>query len=184
MSMTARALEIPDVLVLEPEVYADARGHFFEAWNEAAFVTATGQQNRFVQDNQSRSRAGVIRGLHYQLPDPQGKLVRVVTGEVFAVAVDIRRSSDSFGRWVSASISAENRKQLWLPPGFAHGFLALADPTDVLYKVTAFYRPGHDRVVRWDDPALGIAWPVGETEPALSEKDQSAPLLADAEVFD
>lgn len=182
--MTVQALQIPDVLLLEPEVHEDARGHFFEAWNEATFKGVMGNASPFVQDNQSRSGPGVIRGLHYQLPSPQGKLVRVIAGRAFAVAVDIRRSSDSFGSWVSATISADSRRQLWLPPGFAHGFLALDDPTDVIYKVTAFYEPGNSRAVRWDDPDIGIHWPLGDTEPVLSHTDRAAPLLRNAEVFD
>jgi dTDP-4-dehydrorhamnose 3,5-epimerase len=144
----------------------------------------TGNTSPFVQDNQSRSGLGVIRGLHYQLPSPQGKLVRVIAGRAFAVAVDIRRSSDSFGSWVSTTISAESRKQLWLPPGFAHGFLALDGPTDVVYKVTAFYEPDCGRAIRWDDPDIGIRWPLVDTEPLLSKRDRAAPLLRDAKVFD
>lgn len=183
MSMTVEPLAIPDILLLEPEVHDDLRGHFFEAWNESTFADVAGNVLPFVQDNQSRSRRGVVRGLHYQLPDPQGKLVRVVTGKAFAVAVDIRRSSDSFGQWVSSAISADNRRQLWIPPGFAHGFLALDGPTDVVYKVTAFYAPGHARAIRWDDPDIGISWPLGDTAALLSETDRVAPLLRDAEVF-
>ncbi len=182
--MIVRTLDIPDVLVLEPTVHADHRGHFFEAWNERDFVAATQSPGRFVQDNQSRSRFGVLRGLHYQLPNPQGKLVRVLTGEAFAVAVDIRRSSSTFGKWVGTVLSAENHGQLWIPTGFAHGFLAQNDPTEILYKVTDFYAPGCDRVIRWDDPAIGIEWPLGESRPILSDRDHEAPALADAEVFD
>ena len=182
--MTARALEIPDILLLEPEVHEDERGHFFEAWNEATFIAAAGEHPSFVQDNQSKSRAGVIRGLHYQLPNPQGKLVRAVAGESFTVAVDIRVSSPTFGHWVAQGLSAENRKQLWVPPGFAHGFMALTDPTVILYKVTAFYAPGCDRVIRWNDGAIGIDWPLGDVAPMLSAKDLAAPLLRDAEVFE
>ncbi|MCP3994365.1 MAG: dTDP-4-dehydrorhamnose 3,5-epimerase [bacterium] len=182
--MTVQTLDIPDVLVLEPEVHEDVRGHFFESWNDATFSGMVGLGSPFVQDNESRSRLGVIRGLHYQLPNPQGKLVRVIAGQAFAVAVDIRRSSDSFGRWVSTTISADNRRQLWVPPGFAHGFLALSDPTDVVYKVTAFYSPEHSRAIRWGDPDIGIRWPLDDMEPLLSDIDLAAPLLRDAEVFD
>ncbi len=181
--MTALALDIPDVLLLEPEIHEDTRGHFFEAWNEAKFSAAVGDHDPFVQDNQSRSHESVVRGLHYQLPNPQGKLVRVAQGRAFSVAVDIRRSSGTFGRWVSAELSAANRRQLWVPPGFAYGFTALGDPTEMIYKVTAFYEPGCDRAIRWDDPALGSDWPIGAGAAVLSDKDRNAPLLADAEVF-
>jgi dTDP-4-dehydrorhamnose 3,5-epimerase len=184
MAMTIKQLRIPDVLLLEPEVHADARGDFFEAWNEAIFRKLAGVGDSFVQDNQSSSRAGVIRGLHYQLPNPQGKLVRVIAGRSFTAAVDIRRSSATFGQWVATELNASNRRQLWVPPGFAHGFMALEDPTDVIYKVTAFHAPGCDRAIRWDDPKLGIEWPQLDTEPLLSAKDHAAPLFADAEVFD
>lgn len=184
MPLTAEPLAIPDVVLLQPEVHEDGRGHFFEAWNDVAFREAVGDIDRFVQDNQSRSRAGVIRGLHYQLPNPQGKLVRVDVGEAFVVAVDIRRSSPSFGKWVAETLSAANHRQLWIPPGFAHGFIAMADPTDMVYKVTAFYAPGCDRAIRWDDPDIGIGWPATVGEPIMSDKDRSAPFLHEAEVFE
>lgn len=184
MPMTAHPLEIPDVLLLVPEVHADSRGDFFEAWNDETFHALAGPQDPFVQDNQSTSARGVVRGLHYQLPNPQGKLVRVIAGKTFSVAVDIRRSSATFGVWVSSKLSAANRRQLWIPPGFAHGFVALKDQTEMIYKVTQFYTPGGDRAIRWDDPAIGIDWPLDLSKPVLSDKDRRAPLLADAEVFD
>ena len=183
MSITATALEIPDVLLLEPELFTDERGTFFEVWNQADFVAATGCRHDFVQDNQSRSRRGVLRGLHYQLPQPQGKLVRVATGRAFMVAVDIRRSSATFSRAVTAELSEDNRRQLWIPPGFAHGFLSLSDPTDVLYKVTEFFSPECDRELRWNDPALGIDWPLGGSDPSMSTRDRNAPLLEEARVY-
>lgn len=184
MPLTAKTLAIPDVVLLEPEIHEDRRGHFYEAWNESDFTAAVGEHDPFVQDNQSRSAAGVVRGLHYQLPNPQGKLVRVVTGGAFVAAVDIRRSSPTFGRWVAKTLTAANRRQLWIPPGFAHGFMAIAEPTDMIYKVTAFYVPGSSRVIRWDDPDIGIQWPPTTTEPVLSDLDRDAPLFRDAEVFD
>jgi dTDP-4-dehydrorhamnose 3,5-epimerase len=183
MGITATPLDIPDVMLLEPEVFGDDRGNFFEAWNHSDFVDATGCHYRFVQDNQSRSKAGVLRGLHFQLPRAQGKLVRVLVGSAFTVAVDVRRSSPTFGKAVSVEISEENRFQLWLPPGFAHGFLALGSPTEVLYKVTAYFDPGCDREVRWNDPALRIDWPLDGGEPLVSQRDRNAPLLRDAEVY-
>lgn len=183
MLITAKALEIPDVFLIEPESYVDERGSFMEVWNRDDFTAATGCHDEFVQDNQSRSRAGVLRGLHYQLPNPQGKLVRVTVGKAYTVAVDIRRSSASFGKWVAEELSADNRKQLWVPPGFAHGFLSLTDPTDVLYKVTAFYAPGCNQSLRWDDPAIGIEWPLSGNKPLVSSRDKAAPFLAEAEVF-
>lgn len=173
----------PKPLVLEPEIYADDRGHFFEAFNRQAFEDQVGDKWGFVQDNHSRSRQGVLRGLHYQIePMAQGKLVRVVRGAVFDVAVDIRRSSRSFGEWIGVELSEGNFKQLWVPPGFAHGFVALSDPADLLYKVTEYYSPEHDRSIRWDDPDIGIDWPI-EGDPMLSDKDAEAPYLRDAEVF-
>jgi len=183
MPLTAEPMAIPDVVLLQPEVHEDGRGLFFEAWNEADFRAAVGDHDPFVQDNQSRSRAGVIRGLHYQLPNPQGKLVRVDVGEAFVVAVDIRRSAPTFGEWVAETLTAANHLQLWIPPGFAHGFISLADPTDMTYKVTAFYAPACDRAIRWNDPDIGIDWPDTVKVPVLSNKDRSAPLLRDAEVF-
>jgi dTDP-4-dehydrorhamnose 3,5-epimerase len=174
---------LPGLLVIEPQVHADARGHFFESFNAQGFAETVESGLEFVQDNQSRSAQDVLRGLHYQLaPRAQGKLVRVVRGAVFDVAVDIRRSSPAFGSWFGIELSEDNFKQLWIPPGFAHGFLALTDPADLLYKVTAYYSPEHDRSIRWDDPDIGIEWPI-DGEPILSEKDASAPYLAEADVF-
>ena len=172
---------LPDVLLLEPKVFGDARGFFMESWNRQTFAQH-GLDLDFVQDNHSRSRKGVLRGLHYQLNDPQGKLVRVTSGAVFDVAVDLRRSSAHFGQWTGYELSAENQRMLWIPPGFAHGFLVLSDSADFLYKTTAYYAPQWDRGVRWDDPEIGIAWPL-EERPALSVKDQALPLLKDAEVY-
>lgn len=184
MSITATALEVPDVLLLEPEVFTDQRGTFFEVWNHAAFTEVTGCDDQFVQDNQSRSRKGVLRGLHYQQPNPQGKLVRVGRGRAFTVAVDLRRDSASFGRAATSELSASDRLQLWIPPGFAHGFLALEDATDVLYKVTAYFSPQSDRELRWNDPVLGIDWPLSGREPMMSDRDRCAPLLADAPIYE
>lgn len=173
----------PQALIVEPNVYQDDRGRFFEAYNQREFQARTGSSSYFVQDNQSRSRQGVLRGLHYQLdPKAQGKLVRVTRGAVFDVAVDIRRTSPSFGDWLGVELTEDNHKQIWVPPGFAHGFVALTDPADVLYKVTEYYSREHDRAIRWDDPDIAIDWPLKE-EPILSEKDASAPYLRDAEVF-
>ncbi len=183
MAIEATPLAIPDVILLQPNVYQDERGHFFEVWNAAEFVAATGCTEPFVQDNQSQSQANVVRGLHYQIRKPQGKLVRVVAGSAFMVALDIRRSSPTFGEAVTRVLSAENHLQLWVPPGFAHGFLAQHDPTEVLYKVTAYFAPDCEREVKWDDPALGIDWPLDGAEPMLSDRDMAAPLLADADVF-
>lgn len=169
-------------MVLEPNVYEDSRGQFFETFNSRNFNLEVGVSVDFVQDNQSRSIAGVLRGLHYQAdPHPQGKLVRAVKGAIFDVAVDIRRSSKSFGEWFGVELTESNLKQLWVPPGFAHGFLALT-PADVVYKVTDYYSSDHDRSIRWDDPEIAIAWPL-EAEPIVSEKDANAPYLRDAEVF-
>lgn len=174
--------DIPDVLVVEPKVFGDARGFFMESWNRRAFAQA-GLDAEFVQDNHSLSRRGVLRGLHYQIREPQGKLVRVTSGEVFDVAVDLRRSSPTFGRSVGMRLSAQNRLMMWIPPGFAHGFLVLSEAADFLYKTTAYYHPEHDRSLRWDDPALGIDWPLDGIEPIVSAKDAAAPLLAQAEVY-
>lgn len=181
--MKATPLAIPEVILFEPKVFGDARGFFLESFNQKVFDAATGGQYEFVQDNHSRSSKGVLRGLHYQLPPhAQGKLVRVVQGAVFDVAVDVRRSSPTFGQWVGAELSAENHQQLWVPPGFAHGFVVLTDTADFLYKTTNYYAPAHERSIAWNDPQLAIDWPVGE-EPSLSGKDALAPTWADAEVF-
>jgi dTDP-4-dehydrorhamnose 3,5-epimerase len=174
---------IPDLLVLEPKVFGDARGFFLESWNERSFREATGVALPFVQDNHSRSARGVLRGLHYQLRQPQGKLVRVVRGSVFDVAVDLRRASPSFGQWHGVELSEDNHRQLWVPPGFGHGFLVTSESADFLYKTTDYYAPEHERCVRWDDPALAIAWPIEGLTPLLSEKDRQGRPLAEAEVF-
>jgi dTDP-4-dehydrorhamnose 3,5-epimerase len=174
---------IRDVLIFEPQVFGDDRGFLLVSWNAENFRDATGGDVTFVQDNHSRSRRGVLRGLHYQIRQPQGKLVRVVTGRVFDVAVDVRRSSPTFGRWVGVELSADNRRQLWVPPGFAHGFLVLSDTADFLYKTTDYYAPEHERTVAWNDPAIGIDWPVDGGEPVLSAKDRVGTALTEAEVF-
>lgn len=172
---------IPDVVILEPRVFGDQRGFFFESFNAQHFSDAIGSAVDFVQDNHSRSAHGVLRGLHYQIKQPQGKLVRVVAGEVFDVAVDIRKSSPTFGRWVGAILSAENKRQMWIPEGFAHGFVVTSESAEFLYKTTDYWAPEHERCIAWDDPAIGIDWPV--KHPMLSEKDQRGLLLANAEVF-
>ncbi|MDY6849203.1 MAG: dTDP-4-dehydrorhamnose 3,5-epimerase [Geoalkalibacter sp.] len=175
--------EIPDVLIIEPKVFGDDRGFFFESYNERTWQQATGLQRHFVQDNHSRSQKGVLRGLHYQLQQPQGKLVRAVHGEVFDVAVDLRQGSDSFGRWVGVKLSAENKRQLWIPEGFAHGFLVLSDVAEFLYKTTDYYAPEHERTLAWNDASLGIEWPL-DGEPLLSQKDQQGLSLHQAPVYD
>ena len=182
--MQATRLSIPDVVLLEPKVFGDARGFFFESFNQKAFNAATGTDHQFVQDNHSRSTKGVLRGLHYQSQQPQGKLVRVVQGAVFDVAVDIRRSSPTFGQWVGVELSADNHRQLWVPPGLAHGFLVLSDTADFLYKTTDYYAPEHERCIAWNDPALAIVWPNMGMAPCLSGKDQRGLGLAEAPVFD
>ena len=175
---------IPDVIIFEPRVFGDERGFFFESFNEREFVEAVGRRVDFVQDNHSRSRKGVLRGLHYQLPPhAQGKLVRVTQGEVFDVAVDIRKGSPTFGRWVGEVLSETNKKQLWIPPGFAHAFVTLSDSADFLYKTTDFYAPTAERCIRWNDPAIGIAWPC-EGEPLVSAKDAQGVALAQAALFE
>ncbi|MFP5424145.1 MAG: dTDP-4-dehydrorhamnose 3,5-epimerase [Gammaproteobacteria bacterium] len=176
------ATSIPDLLLLEPRVFGDDRGFFFESFNMRSFEKATGLEREFVQDNHSRSIHGVLRGLHYQIERPQGKLVRVTTGAVFDVAVDLRRNSTTFGKWVGAILSAENKRQLWVPEGFAHGFLVLSEYAESLYKTTDYYAPEHERCIRWDDPTLAIDWPL-EDAPQLSAKDQAGLSFADAEVF-
>ena len=181
MKVTPTAL--PEVLLIEPRVFGDERGFFLESFNSARFAEATGVTGNFVQDNHSRSARGVLRGLHYQIQQPQGKLVRVTAGAVFDVAVDLRRASPRFGQWVGVELSADNFKQLWVPPGFGHGFLVLSESADFMYKTTDYYAPAHERCVRWDDPAVGIAWPDAGVAPVLSAKDRDGPLLRDAEVF-
>lgn len=174
--------EIPDVLILEPQVFGDERGFFYESYNERSFLEKAGITDRFVQDNHSRSAKNVLRGLHYQIQQPQGKLVRAVVGEIFDVAVDLRKQSRFFGQWVGVKLSAQTKQQLWVPAGFAHGFAVVSDYAEVLYKTTDFYAPAHERSLRWDDPDLAIAWPL-EGEPVLSLKDQAGKWLKEAEVF-
>ena len=180
--MKVTATTIPEVLIIEPTVYGDDRGYFFESFNAAAFEQETGLRRKFVQDNQSRSVKNVLRGLHYQIKQPQGKLVRVVLGEVFDVAVDLRKNQKTFGQWVGVRISAENKKQVWIPEGFAHGFVVLSETAEFLYKTTTYYAPQHERSLLWSDPALGIDWPITGA-PKITAKDAMAPLLANAEVF-
>jgi dTDP-4-dehydrorhamnose 3,5-epimerase len=175
--------EIPDVLILEPEVFEDERGFFLESYNRRGFREATGLDPAFVQDNHSRSVRNVLRGLHYQIRQPQGKLVRVVAGAVFDVAVDLRRSSPTFGRWAGTLLSAENKRLLWIPEGFAHGFLVISQHADFLYKTTDYYAPQHERTLAWNDPEIGIRWPL-DGEPILSAKDRAGQRLKDAELFD
>jgi dTDP-4-dehydrorhamnose 3,5-epimerase len=173
---------IPEVLVLEPEVFGDARGFFFESYNERAFRETTGLAMRFVQDNHSRSARNVLRGLHYQIKQAQGKLVRCVSGEVYDVAVDLRRSSPSFGKWVGERLSAENKRMMWIPVGFAHAFLVLTESADFLYKTTDYYAPEHERTIAWNDPDVAIAWPL-EGDPVLSAKDRAGSRLRNAAVY-
>jgi len=174
---------LPGVLVLEPKVFEDARGAFFESHTDLAFTAATGLERRFVQDNHSVSTSRVLRGLHYQLVRPQGKLVRVIRGSIFDVAVDLRRASPTFRHWVGVDLSAENRRQLWVPEGFGHGFVVTSPGAEVLYKTTEYWMPEHDRSLRWDDPSLAIAWPLSGP-PLLAAKDAAAPDLAHADLFD
>ncbi len=180
--LTATPTEIADVLTIEPKVFGDQRGFFFESFNEEAFNQVTGLNVKFVQDNHSRSAKGVLRGLHYQIQQPQGKLVRVVSGEVLDVAVDIRRASPTFGKAITVVLSDENHRQLWVPPGFAHGFVVLSETADFLYKTTDYYAPAYERCILWNDPALKIDWQLSE-QPKLSGKDAAGTLLVQAEVF-
>lgn len=173
---------IPDVLMIEPRVFGDERGFFYESYNEKIFAEKTGFKIQFVQDNHSRSAQNVLRGLHYQIKQSQGKLVRVVLGEVFDVAVDIRKSSPTFGQWVGCVLSETNKRQFWVPPGFAHGFLVLSETADFLYKTTDYYAPEYERAILWNDPDIGIDWPIADT-PILSAKDKAAQPLKTAEVF-
>ncbi|MEE1925489.1 dTDP-4-dehydrorhamnose 3,5-epimerase [Pseudomonas sp. 148P] len=173
---------LPDVLILEPKVFGDARGFFYESFNENDFAEQTGVNAHFVQDNHSRSQKGVLRGLHYQIENAQGKVVRVTAGEVLDVAVDLRRSSPHFGRWTSTRLSDKNNRQLWIPPGFGHGFVVLSEYAEFLYKTTDYYNPAAERCIRWDDPDLAIDWQL-EAEPLLSAKDQNGKLLKDADLF-
>ncbi len=174
--------DIPDVVLIEPRVFGDHRGFFMETWNAQTFRDG-GLDVQFVQDNHSRSGKGILRGLHYQMQHPQGKLVRVTLGEVYDVAVDMRRSSPTFGQHVGVTLSADDKQMLWIPPGFAHGFLVTSDECEFLYKCTDLYAPEHERALRWNDPALGIDWPLDGAEPVLSEKDAAGQLLADAEAY-
>jgi dTDP-4-dehydrorhamnose 3,5-epimerase len=174
---------IADVLIIEPKVFGDGRGFFYESFNQKAFNEATGLDLNFVQDNHSRSAKGVLRGLHYQIQQPQGKLVRVVQGEVFDVAVDIRKSSPTFGKWVGVELSEDNHRQLWVPPGFAHGFLVTSESAEFLYKTTDYYAPEYERCIAWNDPAIGIDWPIDQ-QPSLAAKDQIGKLLINAEAFE
>ena len=180
--MKAIPTEIPDVLILEPRIFGDERGFFFESYNATRFRELTGFNGEFVQDNHSRSAQGVLRGLHYQIRQPQGKLVRVVAGEVYDVAVDLRRSSPTFGQWIGVTLSAENKRQLWIPAGFAHGFYVVSEMAEFLYKTTDYYAPEHERTLRWNDPQLGIDWPLAG-EPTLSTKDQHGIPFSSAEYF-
>ena len=180
--MQIQKTDIPDVMIIEPKVFGDDRGFFFESFNERRFAELTGTSPHFVQDNHSRSARNVLRGLHYQIRQPQGKLVRVTSGEVFDVAVDMRRSSPTFGRWVGVNLSAENKRQLWIPEGFAHGFVVTSESAEFLYKTTDYWAPEYERSVRWDDPAIGIRWPL-QGAPLLSAKDQAGVSLAEAETF-
>lgn len=175
---------IPEVVIIEPKVFGDARGFFFESFNQKAFNDATGTNHQFVQDNHSRSAQGVLRGLHYQIQQPQGKLVRVVRGAVIDVAVDIRKSSPTFGQWVAEELSEDNHRQLWVPPGFAHGFVVLSEMAEFLYKTTDYYAPAFERCIAWDDPTLAIDWKLSGRQPLLSAKDAQGLPLATAELFD
>lgn len=180
--MKIEATSLPDVLLLEPTVHGDARGYFMETFRQSWF-TERGIDALFVQDNQSRSAQGILRGLHYQLEFPQGKLVRVLSGEVYDVAVDLRRSSPTFRQWVGVTLSADNHRQLWVPPGFAHGFYVTSETAEIAYKCTEYYHPEDDHSLRWDDPELGITWPLVNPEPVLSTKDAAANKLGDAALF-
>lgn len=183
MNLTVIPTDIPEVLILEPKVFGDDRGFFFESFNAKAFEAATGLKREFVQDNHSRSARNVLRGLHYQIQHPQGKLVRVTSGEVFDVVVDLRRGSPTFGKWTGLTLSAENKRQLWVPEGFAHGFMVTSESAEFLYKTTDYWYPEHERSLAWNDPALGIDWPL-DGEPVLAAKDAAGKSLADAEVFE
>ncbi len=180
--MPIQTTAIPDVLIIEPKVFGDERGFFYESFNARSFEEQTGIKTSFVQDNHSKSVKGVLRGLHYQIQQPQGKLVRVVAGEVFDVAVDIRKKSPTFGKWVGVVLSGENKRQMWIPEGFAHGFLVISESAEFLYKTTDYYAPEFERSILWNDPSIGIEWPISG-EPTLSGKDKAALLLKEAEVF-
>lgn len=180
--MQIQTTSIPDVLIIEPTVFGDDRGFFYESFNQKRFAELTGITRDFVQDNHSKSAKGVLRGLHYQIKQPQGKLLRVTAGEVFDVAVDLRKSSPTFGHWVGVTLSAENKRQLWVPEGFAHGFVVTSEHAEFLYKTTDYWAPEFERSILWNDPTIGINWPL-DGEPLLSVKDQAGKLLANAEVF-
>jgi dTDP-4-dehydrorhamnose 3,5-epimerase len=179
--MQIKTTSLPGVVIIEPQVFGDARGFFFESFNQRRFAELTGCNPEFVQDNHSRSARNVLRGLHYQIRQPQGKLVRVVAGEVFDVSVDIRKDSPTFGKWFGVTLSADNKRQLWIPPGFAHGFVVTSDSAEFLYKTTDYWAPEHERCILWNDPAIAIEWPAAA--PSLSDKDSRGKLLAEAEVF-
>jgi dTDP-4-dehydrorhamnose 3,5-epimerase len=174
---------LPEVLILEPKVFGDERGFFMESWNARTFAEATGLNVEFVQDNHSRSAKNVLRGIHYQVVRPQGKLVRVVSGAVFDVVVDLRKSSKYFGHWIGIELSAENKRSVWIPPGFGHGFLVVSEAADFLYKTTEYWMPQHERAILWNDPAIGVDWPLRGGTPLLAAKDQQGARLSDAEVF-
>ncbi len=180
--MQIHTTEIPDLLIIEPKVFGDDRGFFYESFNARRFAELTGINKHFVQDNHSKSAKNVLRGLHYQIRQPQGKLVRVVAGEVFDVAVDIRKNSPTFGRWVGVTLSEDNKRQFWIPEGFAHGFVVTSESAEFLYKTTDYWAPEHERSILWNDPAIGIQWPI-DAEPVLSGKDIAGKLLEAAEVF-
>jgi len=182
MAITVTATALPEVKLIEPKVFGDARGFFLESFNEREFVEKVGVEARFVQDNHSRSAKGVLRGMHYQIEHAQGKLVRVVAGEVFDVVVDMRKRSPNFGKWMGLHLSAENHRQLWVPAGFAHGFLVLSETADFLYKTTNYWYPEHERCLRWNDPGVGIQWPI-EGEPVMAEKDKAGKSLSEADLY-
>jgi len=184
MSLSIIRTAIPDVMIIEPRVFGDARGFFLESFNQKAFAEATGLDLEFVQDNHSRSGKGVLRGLHYQIQQPQGKLVRVVRGRVFDVAVDVRKQSATFGKWVGVELSEDNHRQFWVPPGFAHGFVVLSETADFLYKTTDYYAPQFERTIAWNDPEIGIEWPKMDVAPLLSAKDQRGASLSTAELYE
>jgi dTDP-4-dehydrorhamnose 3,5-epimerase len=184
MAITVTNTAIPDVKIIEPKSFGDARGFFYESFNAREFNEAVGDDVVFVQDNHSKSAQHVLRGLHYQIQHPQGKLVRVVAGEVFDVAVDIRKSSPTFGKWVGVHLSADNKRQLWVPPGFAHGFVVLSETAEFLYKTTDYWFPEFERSLLWNDPTVGIEWPIGGATPMLAAKDQAGKLLGEADLFD
>ena len=183
MPFSVTTTPLADVVILEPKVWKDDRGYFFESFNERDFLSATGVKTTFIQDNHSHSKKGVLRGLHFQIKQPQGKLVRVVKGRVFDVVVNIQRNHSDFGKWFGTVLSDSNHQQLWIPPGFAHGFVVLSDWADFVYKTTAYFAPEYERTLRWNDPTIGIDWPI-DFEPILSAKDLKAPSLIDSELFD